>query len=502
MQKSRISPELSAVCLNIFLWFFPLLLFVICGSLRGLLNKMNCMNLARPLVSALPEITPLSPAKNGYHFPPVPDQAPLYPAAQPRSALYRLRINGEKADVFHARKADFSVFDCHGPLDIEVETELPTEDTLVRPLSRGITPSLRKGTVRFSISGPQNLCVHIPNEKPLFLYANGPERDKPSPDDPSVRYFAAGKIYDAGQINLKSGETLYIEAGAVVRGCVRSSNSQDISIRGRGILDGSCYNFEKKELVRSIVFENCRNVSVRDLIMIESTSWMLVFGRCQGAHVDNIRQIGSVMSTDGIDICGSRDVLVENCCLRNDDDNIAIKSVELPKFQSWCGDMENIRIRRCMFWNGLPGNVMEIGYELSTESVRNVVFEDIDVITAEGEGAIFSIHNGDRAVVENILWENIRVEHYWDKLVDFRVVDSRYSKDKKRGKIRNVRLRNIQIMKSIFNLGCSVSLISGHVDGEPVEDISFEDFYLCETKVLHPDQLDLHVRNVSGIRFS
>ncbi len=424
-----------------------------------------------------------------------------YPAAQPRSADFALWVNGEPVDALLAEKADFAVFECSGVAHIAIVAATAAEGAQVRPLSRAITPAVDGRAIRFQIDGPQFLCVEVPGLKPFFIYANAPETDKPSPLDTGVRYFAAGRIHEAGEIVLKSGETLYIEAGAVVRGFVRSTNATDVSIRGQGVLDGRFHNYAKGDRVRSVIFERCTNVRVSDIIMIEPTSWMLVFACCRGVHVDGLKQIGSCMSSDGIDIVSSRDVLIENCCLRNDDDNIAVKAGTFEKTLIWEGDIDNVLVRRCVFLNGQPGNVMEIGYELSTDRVSNVIFEDIDVLNGHGEGAVFSIHNGDRAIVENIRWENIRVEHYWDKLVDFRVVRSRYNKDLERGLIRNVQLKNIRVIQGFFNPGCSISLISGYSAKKPVRDVLFEDFFINDKKVTTADELELHTRNAEDIRF-
>jgi hypothetical protein len=423
------------------------------------------------------------------------------PVEQPRSASYRLRVDGEDVDVLHAGKADFAVFECSGPVELEVSSIYSMEEATVKPSSLEISSKNEARSIRFSIEENCNLCLDVPGLKPLFIYANPPENGKPSPDDPLVHYYRAGEIYHVGKLELKSGETLYIEAGAVLRGNVLCSGAHDVKICGRGILDGSYYNLSRGEHVQSIIFENCRNVRVEDIIMIEPTSWMLVLACSRDLHVNGLKQIGSCMSSDGIDICGSQNVLIENCCLRNDDDNIAIKSVTSSRKNMWEGNVENVRVRNCTFLNGFPGNVMEIGYELRAGHVRDIVFEDIDVINAHGEGAVFSIHNGDRALVENVRWENIRVEHYWDKLVDFRVVLSRYNRDDKRGHIRNIHLKNIRIRHSQFNPGCSISLISGYRAEEPVENVLFEDFYLNDQKVLNPDHLELHSRHVKGLRF-
>ena len=424
-----------------------------------------------------------------------------YPEAQPRSSVYELWVNGEKVDALHAEKADFATFECSGPVDIRISTETDASGAIVRPRRRAISPKTEGRCLRFQIDGPQFLCVEVPGLKPLFIYANTPEADKPSPGDPGVRHYAAGHIHEAGQIVLKTGETLYIEAGAVVRGHVVCADAHHVKIRGQGILDGSCYDFAQGKRVQSIVFNHCHDVEIRDIIMIEPSSWMLVVACSRDVHVHGLKQIGSCMSSDGIDICGSQNVLIENCCLRNDDDNIAIKSVTTGSKSTWEGNVEHVHVRRCVFYNGQPGNVMEIGYELRAAHVRDIVFEDIDVISAHGEGAVFSIHNGDRAIVENVRWENIHVEHYWDKLVDFRVVFSRYNKDVKRGLIRNILLKNIHVAHSPFNPGCSISLISGFSPEQPVQNVTLEDFYLNDKKVLNADGLELHTRNAENIRF-
>jgi hypothetical protein len=331
---------------------------------------------------------------------------------------------------------------------------------------------------------------------------NGGDGNPPNSEDPLVRYFAAGQIHDVGQLELRSGETLYIEAGAVVRGNVFCSGQTGIRICGRGILDGNSPLNRVGDEVRSIVFDRCRDVVVEDIVMIEPRSWMLVLGCCENVRVTNLRQIGSCISSDGIDICGSRNVVIEGCCLRNEDDNIAIKAVGLSGLPPWQANVSHVRVNRCTFLNGHCGNAMEIGYELCADRVEDVVFEDIDVINAHGEGAVFSIHNGDRATVENIQWKNIRVEHYWDKLIDFRVVYSRYNRDPQRGRIRNVLLSNIKITQSAFNAGCSISLVSGYSAAEPVSDILIKDVFLNQKKVACPDDLDLHMRNAENIRFA
>jgi polygalacturonase len=418
---------------------------------------------------------------------------------QPKSQLYRVWVNDQSVEVFHTNVADFVAFECGGTMRIAVEATQSFSEVWLRPLSRGLKPVIEGDRVHFEIDRGQNLCLDIPGQNPLFIYANPPVFNRPDANDPKVHFFKAGQIYEVGEIELKSGETLYIEAGAVVKACVRAWEADNIRICGQGILHGGAGSGKH---TRFVVLERCTNVLIEDIIMIEPKSWMLILGACRGVRIRNLKQIGEVMSSDGIDICGSKDVVIEGCCLRNNDDNVVIKALHIKGSRfSWEEDVENIRVRDCVFWNAPCGNAMEIGYELRTTRVSDVVFENIDVLCVHGQGAAFSIHNGDRAVVENVRWENIRVEHHWDKLVDFRVVNSRYSKDLERGRIRNIVLKNIRAIRSHFNEGCTISLISGFDSTKPVEGIVFEDIYFNEKKITTADELDLHLRNVRDLTF-
>ena len=145
--------------------------------------------------------------------------------------------------------------------------------------------------------------------------------------------------------------------------------------------------------------------------------------------------------------------------------------------------MENVVVQRSVIWNAEWGNALEIGFELLTPHVRNIVWRDCDIIRVE-TGAVFSIHNGDSATVEDVRFENIRIEDARDKLVDFRVGLSIYSQDcperyhrrnpnrkptgagqwvpwtsltaeeqavgrQNRGAIRNIRLADIQLLEKV-----------------------------------------------------
>ncbi len=61
-------------------------------------------------------------------------------------------------------------------------------------------------------------------------------------------------------------------------------------------------------------------------------------------------------------------------------------------------------------------------------NLKNVTFRNCDLIHTEGPEGTFTIHNGDRAVVKNVLYEDIRVEDSKGWLIDFKILQSQYSK--------------------------------------------------------------------------
>ena len=425
-----------------------------------------------------------------------------WPKEMALSPQFAVCVNGQPVPVCATGVAAFFVVAFDGVIAIEVTVETPLDTVSLRPLSRNNVPEIEHQTVRFSLDRPGNWSLEIEGMMPLFVFANAPETARPAADDPGVHFFAAGQTHDIGTRQMESGETVYIEGGAVVRGAIQAADAQNITIRGHGVLDGSVF-VREIDARRSIQWEKCENVLLADIVMIHPSMWMVTAALCDRVHVRNLKQIGEVVSSDGIDVVGSQDVLIEGCFLRNNDDCIAVKSTnhsarDHSKYTDWRRDVRRVEVRGCVFLNARAGNVMEIGFELQADAISDIVFRDIDVLHGHGEGGVFTIHNGDHATVSRVLWENIRVEHFYDKLVDFRILSSRWSGDDERGQIRDVRLKNIRVAKDVYN---SPSLIGGYDASHTVEGVSFEDFFLGETAVTCGDDLHLFQKYASGISF-
>lgn len=434
-----------------------------------------------------------------------------FPDSLARSTTFQVTADGVALDVLKHSAADHASFECAGPVRIEITLPAVPGKVFIRPLRLGIRPKIEGRVLRFTLAGPQYLQVEIAGLPLLYLYALPPAPAAPS--GPHVKRFAAGKIHDVGQVVLKSGEICWIEAGAVLRGSIRAECATDVRIGGYGVLEGGIWPERGEGRRKAIVLEFCTGCRVETILMLSPSSWMVVLGGCTDVEVNGVRQIADDVSSDGVDIVGSRRIRVTGCILHNGDDNIAIKAIHqnpghtdrvaVPgrEGEDWDGPVEDVSVSRCIFYNTHGGSAMEIGYETSTDHIRGIRFEDIDVLAVHNFGSVFGIHTGDRALVENVVWENIRVEHHYDKLVDIRVLWSRWNRDPERGRVRNLVFRNIRVVQSPPNVGYTLSVIAGYDAEHTVSDVLFEDFELGGRPVLDADQLDLVTRHAHKVSF-
>jgi polygalacturonase len=222
-----------------------------------------------------------------------------------------------------------------------------------------------------------------------------------------------------------------------------------------------------KKIKRAMLFQGCKNITLKDFTVIGSETWNIVPAACTNVLITGVNVLSWIMSGDGIDLCGCTDTVVEGCFLRTADDCIAVKATK-NDFMDGCRDIRNIHVSKCVLWNDQPGNALEIGYETRTEEICDIIFEDCDIIHCmlEGwqSGGVFTIHNGDRAKIHNIIYKNIRIEDAREKLIDFKVLYAKYSKDEQRGEIQNITLEDIAIVDGAF----PPSIMRGWEDGTHV----------------------------------
>ena len=306
------------------------------------------------------------------------------------SEQYVVRVNGKPVDVYIAPVWEpgyvksfggpysFAYFDCSGSVTVEIAARKSLKQVRILPESLGIRPDVTGDTLTFTVKSPCQFSVE-PNAKegPLLLFVNPLETDPPKPGDPGVIYFGPG-IHKANEIKIGDNQTLYIAGGAVVKGGVRAQGA-NIRIMGRGIVDGLDWERFKGPTNNLISLMKCTNAKIEGIILKDSWSWTFPMFGCRGVHVDNVKICSArCENNDGIGVCNSQDVEIENCFIRTDDDSITTKGLgELfgpPPYPP----TENVKVERCVLWTD-RANVWRLGCECRAQAMRRLVFRNIDV---------------------------------------------------------------------------------------------------------------------------
>jgi len=436
----------------------------------------------RVIVYPAPAGEPLSP---DYQVSVAGREVPVYVAkvapADPQRRWKAMDDKKNSADFFDT--AAFASFDMQGAVTVTVTVTVPQPVTAAKilPASAGITPTLRGKSVTFTVASPRNLTVEINGEwiRSLHLFANPIEADVPRADDPNVIYFGPG-VHKVSRMVVGDGKTVYIAGGAVVRAVIDPDEKfgvsgdtglrhypptfelagRNITFRGRGILDGSACPTH----ARSPVFVSGSDITLEGVILRDSSLWTIPIRRCDRVTVRNVKLIGYRANSDGIDICNSRDVTVENCFIRTLDDLIVVKS---DKGQ---GEVKRIVAKGCVLWNQVA-HALSVGAELR-ENVDDVLFTDCDVIHDQGREWSLRVYHCDAARVSNVRFENIRIEEA-RRCISVWIGKAVWSRDPERGHIQGVVFKDIRAAGTPL----TVQLVGGD-EGHLVEDVLFQDVVL------------------------
>ena len=342
---------------------------------------------------------------------------------------YQVKVNGTPVPVFDTPIASYSVFDFSGEVNVEVSTMYDVRWVDIRPLRTGLKPTYTgDNSFSFKLNNPENLSLELNGrirQQPLFLFAGKPETGKPSKADKNVIWFDGGKLYKDVRLELQDNQTVYIEGGAVVQGYIFAKGKKNVRICGRGILDGSLNKTDPTCKNRFVDLHDCENVSIEGITLHNGTTWQVALFHCNNSNIKGIRIVSESGSDDGMDIVRCTNVVIDDVFAHTKDDCIAIKSFgDYPATEP----TDNILVKNCVFWNSIWGNAIEIGFELNSDEVKNIRFENMDVIHVE-DGATISIHNAGKAHVSGVTFENIRVEDSRQKLFDLAIFSSQYSPD-------------------------------------------------------------------------
>lgn len=381
--------------------------------------------------------------------------------------------------------------------ELVIESKIEITSAVVRPLSAGITPEIREGKIFLAADKAAKLSLEINGgyENNLMVFIDEEKYADFVPDEKTI-VFRRG-IHDADTVVIDSDHTtLYLEDGAVLNGNIKVLNCSDVTICGRGIVCMEKYTYEmRKDFARSIDVVNCKDVKISDIIISDSNDWSLRLNGCDDVRIENVKIFGCRGNSDGIDVCGSRNVTVTNIFTRVWDDSFVVKSLGT-------GNSENIVFSDSVLWNDFARPI-EVGVELRADRVRNIRFENIDIIHSSTGYPLMGIHHGDHAHVSDITFKNIRIEDApGAQLFDIRIADSVWSRDNAMGRISDITFSDINYIGTRENsVLLSNSRLEGYSEEHDIRNVSFHNVFIGGRAAKSADELGLdikgYVKNVS-----
>jgi cytochrome d ubiquinol oxidase subunit II len=152
--------------------------------------------------------------------------------------------------------------------------------------------------------------------------------------------------YLSGTVHLRDNITLWLDAGATLRGTpdlaqypapagagwktswysalVLAESARNVAVMGRGVIDGNrVFNPRGEERMRgphALAFYDCRNVTVRDVSFLDAANYAVIVRSTEGLNIDGIQVRGG---WDGINMHDTRNATISNCRLHTGDDSLA-----------------------------------------------------------------------------------------------------------------------------------------------------------------------------------
>jgi hypothetical protein len=320
--------------------------------------------------------------------------------------------------------------------------------------------------------------------------------------------------YTSGQLHLRSGVRLYVEAGATIYATLDSSqyddarkaaliygeDLRDVVLEGGGTLDGqSSYEWhlntitdhyilpnqrqmeaagkpllrpfpvgQGKETVfpRMVLLLRCVDVRIAGLKFLRSRSWTINPYACKRLVIDGVYIYSSqkeAVWADGIDPDGCQDVRISNCTIETGDDAICFYSTS-----AWGPVLptENVTVINCR----LSSSSSAIKFcDGNSKAVRHVAISNI-IITNSNRGLAFMVFDGgivEDVVIDNVTIDTRRFDWFWwgdGDPIHFNIkrrseIDGRhYDNEPAAGIIRNVTISNV------IAHGQGTSAMQGHPD--------------------------------------
>jgi polygalacturonase len=323
-------------------------------------------------------------------------------------------------------------------------------------------------------------------------------------------------IFLTGGLVLRSRVTLYLQAGAVLRGStdvndyeyhagppqegdangrhlIFARDAEDIAIIGLGTIDGQGSAFwhrkrrprpKPEEMWGDVIawdyepasqrrpspmleFAYCKNVRVEGVTLRNAAGWTMRPVACESVYIRGIRvrNPNFAPNTDGMDLTACRNVFVSDCDIATGDDAICIKS------ENSYGEMlptKNITVTNCVLstcCNGFKVGTATHGVVENIVFSNSVIYNDDNTPLNERATSGIALEMVDGGMLDGVTISNIRMQNARTPI---------FIRLGKRTLGAASYLRNVMISGVNATGAIVASSITG-VPGMPVEDITLAD---------------------------
>ncbi len=300
--------------------------------------------------------------------------------------------------------ASFTSFAFSGnSVEVKITCTNPASNVTVRPLNFAIKPVRTGNIITFTLTDPKKISVEVNDRKnPLFIFAEAPD----VPNTSATYYYGPG-VHNIGLAKtIRSNESVYIAAGAVVEGSfLLPYNTTNISIKGRGILCMGQWPHQSTDITwlgahSGIRGNGTNNLQIEGIIMANTTGWTIPLYNSDNLTYNNqfrnIKMISWNGNTDGIWVNGNNNI-IDDCFIFNNDDIFMSHGAS------------NCKISNIVAWGGPWGRLYWLSNQKATS---NMLFENINLIGKDGGPAVILVDGatGTNLNMSNITFRNLRIE--------------------------------------------------------------------------------------------
>lgn len=398
--------------------------------------------------------------------------------------LYEYKVH---VDMDKVQEASMVQFDMKGSVEVMVKKNNGTiREVDIRPLNNEVKYTQIRDAIFFTLERPQYLSVEFNGDRlhNLHLFANPMETETYTESRKGVMYFGPGvhkpKDLPNNQIRIPSNTIVYLAPGAVVKAKLLVDKAENVRIIGRGILDHP---------MRGIEVTDSKNVLIEGVTVVNPDHYTVFGGGTNGLTIRNLKAFSCKGWSDGIDLMCCRDVLIDNVFLRNSDDCIAIYNHRW----NWRRGSSNIIVQNSVLWADVAHPINMGGHgdsdSLTGEVLEDVTVRNVDILEHDEDDSLYqgsmNIDCGDKNIVRNVLFEDIRVESIQDgRLFCLKVLyNPKYNKAPG-NLIEGITFRNI----TYDGVGENPSIIKGIDENHSVRNVTFENVVINGKRMKNVDE--------------